>query len=81
MANPLDGPDGSLASPGPGAPGDELRRWSANMFAQHAQILRDVFARVVGEPAEFSQRVVQLEQGHREAARLVTIVAAGTASA
>ena len=40
------GLDGNPSSPGPEAPQEELRQWSVRMFAQHEQILRDVFTRV-----------------------------------
>ena len=47
------------------------------MFVQHEQILRDVFTRVAGDSAVISQRVAQLQQGHLEAAQVVSTVAAG----
>ena len=51
---------GSPASPGPDAPQDQLRQWSIGMFAQHEQIIRDIFTRVATETAGLGQRVAQL---------------------
>ena len=47
------------------------------MFAQHEQILRDVFTRVAADSAGLAQRVAQLEHGHLESAKVVTNVVAG----
>ena len=44
------------------------------MFAQHEQIIRDIFTRVATETAGLGQRVAQLEQGHLEAGQTVASV-------
>ena len=47
------------------------------MFAQHEQILRDVFTRVATDAAGLAQRVVTLEHGHAEAAHVIKTVVVG----
>ena len=47
------------------------------MFAQHEQILRDVFTRVAADSAELAQRGATLEHGHAEATQVIRTAVAG----
>ena len=47
------------------------------MFAQHEQILRDVFTRVAADSAGLTRRLAVLERGHAEAAQVIMTVVTG----